>query len=84
MAIDPNFAASVAGAIEAAGGTSASKLYFLCRSGARSQGAAAALTDAGFAECFNVADGFEGPPDAEGHRGTVAGWQASGLPWARR
>ncbi|KQT43142.1 sulfurtransferase [Aureimonas sp. Leaf454] len=84
MAIDPTFAATVADAVEAAGGTRSSKLYFLCRSGARSQGAAAALTQAGFSDCFNIADGFEGPPDPQGHRGTVAGWKAAGLPWAQR
>ena len=33
---------------------------------------------------FNLADGFEGPIDAEGHRGTVAGWKAEGLPWRQR
>jgi rhodanese-related sulfurtransferase len=61
-----------------------SKLYFLCRSGARSQAAAAAAQAAGFAHAYNVADGFEGPPDEDGHRGTVAGWKADGLPWHQR
>lgn len=84
MAVDPNFAASVAEAVEAAGGTKASKLFFLCRSGARSQGAAAALTQAGFSESYNVLDGFEGPPNGSGERGQLAGWQADGLPWTKR
>lgn len=61
-----------------------SKLYFLCRSGARSMAAAGAAQAAGFAHAYNVADGFEGPPDDEGHRGTVAGWKADGLPWRQR
>jgi len=39
---------------------------------------------AGFPRAFNVADGFEGPVDQEGHRGTVAGWKADGLPWRQR
>lgn len=56
-------------------------LLFLCRSGARSLGAAEAMTAAGFRECYNVAGGFEGDRDAEGHRGTVTGWKADGLPW---
>jgi rhodanese-related sulfurtransferase len=60
------------------------KLYFMCRSGARSLAAAQAAQAAGFPQAFNVADGFEGPPDAEGHRGRLAGWKASELPWRQR
>ncbi len=56
-------------------------LYFICRSGVRSLAAAREAEDAGFSRVFNVADGFEGPPDAEQHRGRVSGWKASGLPW---
>lgn len=84
MAVDPDFAPRVAAAIEAAGGSKESPVYFLCRSGARSMSSAAALTAAGFTHCFNVADGFEGPPDEEGHRGTLAGWKAAGLPWRQK
>jgi rhodanese-related sulfurtransferase len=57
------------------------KLYFLCRSGARSLSAAKAAVAAGFPNSFNVAGGFEGPLDGTGHRGTKDGWKASGLPW---
>lgn len=57
------------------------RLYFICRSGVRSLAAARAAVAAGFAESFNVADGFEGPVNAAGHRGTLAGWKAEGLPW---
>jgi rhodanese-related sulfurtransferase len=67
-----------------AGLTPDSKLYFICRSGARSMAAAAAAQQAGFKHAYNVADGFEGPPDGEGHRGTAAGWKAEGLPWRQR
>lgn len=56
-------------------------LLFLCRSGARSAAAARAMTAAGYSTCLNVADGFEGPLDAQGKRGSAAGWKASGLPW---
>jgi len=58
-----------------------SRIYFICRSGARSLAAAQAAQVAGFPHVANVATGFEGPMDAEGHRGTVAGWKADGLPW---
>lgn len=67
-----------------AGLTEANKLYFICRSGARSLSAGMAAQADGFPHAFNVADGFEGPVDAEGHRGTVAGWKATGLPWRQR
>ena len=67
-----------------AGVSPESKVYYLCRSGARSLAAGQAAQLAGFPHAFNVADGFEGPVDAEGHRGTVAGWKAEGLPWRQR
>ncbi|MBJ3776089.1 rhodanese-like domain-containing protein [Acuticoccus sp. 2012] len=68
-------------ALEGACPDKSAALYFLCRSGARSLAAAKLASALGYRRCVNVKDGFEGPPDAEGHRGTVAGWKASGLPW---
>lgn len=59
-------------------------IYFLCRSGGRSMAAAQAAKAAGFAHVYNVADGFEGPLDARGHRGLSAGWKADGLPWRQK
>ncbi len=70
-----------AGNLKQAGLTADHTLYFICRSGARSMAAAIAAQDAGFPHVFNVADGFEGPPDGQGHRGSVAGWKADDLPW---
>jgi rhodanese-related sulfurtransferase len=67
-----------------AGATPLSKLYFICRSGARSLAAGQTAQQHGFPHAFNVADGFEGPVDADGHRGAVAGWKADGLPWRQR
>jgi rhodanese-related sulfurtransferase len=77
MAMNADFAGQVA----ANGVDRSATLFFLCRSGQRSHAAAVAMTAAGFGPCYNVADGFEGPPDAERHRGTVAGWKFDGLPW---
>ena len=57
------------------------RVLFLCRSGVRSMAAAQAAEAAGFSACQNVAHGFEGHPDAHGHRGSVSGWKADGLPW---
>ncbi len=67
-----------------AGFTPEHHIYFLCRSGVRSLAAAQAARAAGFAHVFNVADGFEGNADGEGHRGKLGGWKAMGLPWRQR
>jgi rhodanese-related sulfurtransferase len=67
-----------------AGFTPEHHIYFLCRSGVRSLAAAEAARAAGFPHVYNVADGFEGPPDREGHRGFAAGWKAEGLPWRQK
>jgi rhodanese-related sulfurtransferase len=67
-----------------AGVTPEHKLFFICRSGARSMAAAEAATRAGFANAYNVAEGFEGRPNMLGRRGNVSGWKAEGLPWRGR
>jgi len=60
-----------------------SPLYFLCRSGVRSQSAASTMIAAGYEKCFNIREGFEGDRDVSGHRGTCGGWKAAGLPWTQ-
>ena len=67
-----------------AGFTPEHHIYFLCRSGVRSLAAADAAREAGFPNVYNVADGFEGPPDGAGHRGVISGWKAAGLPWRQK
>lgn len=67
--------------LTAAGVNKNADVYFICRSGVRSGFAASAAMSAGFKACYNVADGFEGPIDEQGHRATDRGWKASGLPW---
>ncbi len=79
--IDPDFAGRLCGLLEGAGVSKDTEVFFLCRSGARSRSAAAAMADAGYTRCRNVEDGFEGPLDATQKRGHVAGWKAAGLPW---
>jgi rhodanese-related sulfurtransferase len=60
------------------------ELYFICRSGARSLSAAKAAAAAGYRNCHNVAEGFEGPLDPNTRqRGRVAGWKSEGLPWSQ-
>lgn len=83
MAPNPRFVEDVAAAAAKAG---ARTIFFLCRSGARSQ-AAALATRAHFAAtgaavaCVNVVEGFEGDLDGAGRRGGRNGWKARGLPW---
>jgi rhodanese-related sulfurtransferase len=77
MEVNPNFAAE----LQVRGIENNHALLFLCRSGARSKEAARAMSALGYAECYNVLDGFEGPHDERKRRGTVAGWKVAGLPW---
>jgi rhodanese-related sulfurtransferase len=80
---NPDFCEELGHALAQAGYRTGAPIFFLCRSGARSQAAAIAMTAAGYGPCFNVRDGFEGPPDPERHRGRLAGWKAEGLPWVQ-
>ena len=61
--------------------TTESLLMFLCRSAQRSSAAAKAATEAGFPDCYNILEGFEGDKDANGQRNRTGGWRACGLPW---
>lgn len=83
MARNPDFASELAARTN---GKQPTRLFFICRSGARSmaaaQSVAAGLAEQGVAaHCTNVAEGFEGDLDQDGHRGRVNGWKMRGLPW---
>jgi rhodanese-related sulfurtransferase len=67
--------------VSAAATSKAAPVVFLCRSGVRSVAAAEAATAAGFSAAYNITEGFEGPSDDSGHRGSAAGWKVRGLPW---
>lgn len=58
-------------------------LFFLCRTGARSHDAATLAAAHGYAECYNILEGFEGERDGEGQRGKLNGWKGRGLPWSQ-
>lgn len=72
------FAAAVLAAVP-----KAAPVVFICRSGGRSRSAAIAMTSLGYARAYNLAGGFEGDKDADGHRGQGGGWKADGLPWTQ-
>jgi len=76
-------ATALAADLRAKGVAEDTPILFICRSGQRSQSAAKALSAVGFRRCLNIADGFEGPPDEEQHRGRRHGWKAVGLPWVQ-
>lgn len=58
-------------------------VLFICRSGSRSNQAAIMATQSGFADCYNILEGFEGDRDEQGQRGKTSGWKAAGLPWVQ-
>lgn len=83
MAMNPRFLAEAEAALAKAGARPDAPVLCMCRSGARSRVAAVQLTRAGFSRAYNVAGGFEGDLDAEGHRSRVNGWKRSGCPWTQ-
>jgi rhodanese-related sulfurtransferase len=83
MQINADFVARLNEALDENGAGADAPILFLCRSGARSRAAAIAATASGRRQCFNIANGFEGPLDDKRHRGDVDGWKAEGLPWSQ-
>jgi rhodanese-related sulfurtransferase len=81
--VDAAFQERLSGVLTAAGVEKDADLFFICRTGGRSRMAAEAMAAAGYARCHNVTEGFEGPLDADRHRGNLAGWKSAGLPWVQ-
>jgi rhodanese-related sulfurtransferase len=81
MAVNPGFVQQATQAVTKAGADRDTPIILMCRSGGRSRAAAMALAAAGFTAAFNLAGGFEGDLDPQGHRGELNGWKAAGLPW---
>ncbi len=75
MALNEGFEAGLRAAVPAG-----QKVVLLCRSGVRSIAAARRATELGI-EAYNILEGFEGNPDAQGQRGRTGGWRFHGLPW---
>ncbi|HLP98240.1 MAG TPA: rhodanese-like domain-containing protein [Sideroxyarcus sp.] len=76
MKQNPNFLAALEQQV-----SKESLVMFMCRSGQRSHGAAMTATQAGYADCYNILEGFEGDKNAANQRNAVNGWRAAGLPW---
>ena len=75
MVVDAGFNAALRAVVPAG-----QKVVLLCRSGVRSIAAARSATELGL-EAYNILEGFEGDPDAQGQRGHLGGWRFRGLPW---
>jgi rhodanese-related sulfurtransferase len=60
------------------------KIIFICRSGSRSNQAAAYFLDLGYKNCYNIIGGFEGELNQENKRGNINGWKASNLDWGQK
>ena len=76
MRLNPHFVAQLEQIVE-----KEALVMFICRSAARSHAAAIAATQAGYNDCYNVLEGFEGDKNSEKHRNTQGGWRVAGLPW---
>ena len=83
--VDPAFATHVRqlvlGGSERCNLASCSPILLICRSGYRSREAGQLLVGEGFRDVYNISDGFEGPPNEQHQRSTLAGWRFHGLPW---
>lgn len=76
MKPNPNFLAALEQQVD-----KESLVLFICRSGHRSHAAATLATQSGYADCYNVLEGFEGDKSPANQRNGINGWRAAGLPW---
>ena len=81
MSVHGDFAERLLAELESRNVAKNSPIYFLCRSGVRSQHAAIEMTPKWDGPCYNVASGFEGDMDDALHRSSCNGWKHAGLPW---
>ncbi len=77
MALNENFTTELQTSVP----NKTAPVFFICRSGQRSASAAQAAQKIGYAHSYNVAGGFEGDADADGHRGQLNGWKKENCAW---
>lgn len=80
---NPTFVADIDAVVAKAGGEKGSRILIICRSGQRSARAVNLLAQAGYANVWNVIDGFEGDASSNGRR-ALNGWKNANLPWSYR
>lgn len=76
MKPNPNFLAALEQQVD-----KEALVIFICRGGVRSHHAAIAATKAGYSDCYNVLEGFEGDKNPSNQRNALNGWRAARLPW---
>lgn len=76
MAANPDFAAQLDMQVD-----KEELVIFMCRTGGRSHNAAVTAAKLGFAEAYNMLEGFEGEANAQKQRTLINGWKHAGLPW---
>ncbi|OIR17034.1 thiosulfate sulfurtransferase GlpE [mine drainage metagenome] len=76
MKQNPNFLAALEQQVD-----KEALVMFLCRSGHRSHGAAMIATQAGYRDCYNILEGFEGDRNPANRRNALNGWRVANLPW---
>jgi len=76
MKVNPNFMAALEQQVD-----KEALVMFLCRSAHRSHTAASVATQSGYANCYNVLEGFEGDRNTSNQRNQLGGWRRKGLPW---
>lgn len=76
MKQNPNFMAALEQQVD-----KEALVMFLCRSAHRSHGAAMVATQAGYTDCYNILQGFEGDKSPANQRNGLNGWRVAGLPW---
>lgn len=74
---NPDFMAQLQAAVP----DKSTTILFLCRSGVRSRHGAKLASENAYSACYDILQGFEGDKDTDGHRKTLGGWCAAGLPW---
>lgn len=82
MVANENFAEQLVAELDSRNAGKNSILLFLCRTGGRSNNAAAVAASLGYAQVYNTLEGFEGEANADKQRTMINGWKHAGLPWA--
>jgi rhodanese-related sulfurtransferase len=76
MIANPDFAQQLASQVD-----KNKTIIFMCRTGGRSHNAAAVAASLGYAQAYNMLEGFEGEANALQQRTTLNGWKHADLPW---
>ena len=76
MIANPDFAQQLANQVD-----KNKTIIFMCRTGGRSHNAAAVAASLGYAQAYNMLEGFEGEANALQQRTTLNGWKHADLPW---